>query len=231
MGRCFSHILENGLLHSSEAITLYHSDKTGRLWHQQHSEARSKREEAWSTVKQAEEKGSRPDVDHMLAYLATKFVTCKPIKPAHTRHGWYDKNVLVARMPAYALDATRPQNVKTSTEIYSADGSVNSRNNSLNNANVEFEPLTNDDHMHVLSPVAVAVDPSSTRPYVRASTPVTISSSSSKKRTRAVLDCVYISADRAAVGKRSSIDPPRCITSSSIPAALARVEDEEMVCD
>lgn len=88
VGRCTTHILEGYHIHSAPALLM--SDDA-KVWHSYHKESKAAFREGYARVQHDEETGARPDFRLKLAYVASKFRTCKSVNPNATTPGWYDK--------------------------------------------------------------------------------------------------------------------------------------------
>ncbi|KAG1827117.1 uncharacterized protein BJ212DRAFT_31339 [Suillus subaureus] len=62
-----------------------------KVWHNYHKESKAAFREGYARVQHDEETGARPDFRLKLAYVASKFRTCKSVNPNATTPGWYDK--------------------------------------------------------------------------------------------------------------------------------------------
>ncbi|KAG2157278.1 hypothetical protein DEU56DRAFT_905932 [Suillus clintonianus] len=88
VGRCMTHILEGYHTHSAPALLM--SDST-EGWHSYHKQSKAAFKGGYAQILHDEETGARPDFRMKLAYVASKFRTCKSVNPNATMPGWYDK--------------------------------------------------------------------------------------------------------------------------------------------
>lgn len=88
VGRCTTHVLESYHIHSAPALLI--SDDAV-AWHGYHKESKAAFREGYARIQHDEETGARPDFRLKLAYVASKFRTCKSVNPNATMPGWYDK--------------------------------------------------------------------------------------------------------------------------------------------
>ncbi|KAG1803703.1 uncharacterized protein HD556DRAFT_601948 [Suillus plorans] len=88
VGRCTTHILEGYRTHAALAFLMSNDIK---VWHSYHKESKAAFREGYARIQHDEETGARPDFHLKLAYVASKFRTCKSINPNATIPGWYDK--------------------------------------------------------------------------------------------------------------------------------------------
>lgn len=88
---CFKHLLAAGI-HGWEAAFRWEHD---RSWHQVHS--------TWSSQWIEWFRSNTVDPDDSLTSLATNFQSCKPLKPASVRLGFYDVADPLVSNPSYSL--------------------------------------------------------------------------------------------------------------------------------
>lgn len=84
--RCFPHILSEHKTHSVEALLVHNSDGTHQKYHYNHTAGRKARSE----ISVADLRNGPFGYPH-LAYYASHFTHCKPIKSQFMKLGWYDK--------------------------------------------------------------------------------------------------------------------------------------------
>jgi hypothetical protein len=103
-GRCTTHILESYHIHSAPALLM---SAHIPAWHGYHREFKAAFVEGYARIKRDEETGARPDFRLKLAYVASKFRTCKSVNPNATMPGWYDKCIeltsVSVRGPLFSL--------------------------------------------------------------------------------------------------------------------------------
>lgn len=88
-GRCFQHLLENGI-HSSEAVLLWHSDVTRKVWHARHIGAgKGVYGLGLGDVEKAGREGISLTVRFQLVAMAQKYPDCRPLN-SRVKRGWYD---------------------------------------------------------------------------------------------------------------------------------------------
>ncbi|KAG2158298.1 uncharacterized protein EDB93DRAFT_658927 [Suillus bovinus] len=130
VGRCMTHILEGYHMHSAPALLMSNDVK---VWHGYHKESKAVFREKYAHIQHDEETGARPDFHLKLAYVASKFRTCRSINPNATIPGWYDKcieltSASVASSPLkQATDGSSSQATFTKPEKRSSSTSTLSR--------------------------------------------------------------------------------------------------------
>ncbi|KAF8798182.1 hypothetical protein BYT27DRAFT_6922620 [Phlegmacium glaucopus] len=89
--KCFCHILAECRIHSVEALLLHNIDDSHQKYHNNHITGRKTKSDIGATDVTNIRLGHQ-----QLAYYATSFTHCKPIKPQFMNLGWYDETAHIS---------------------------------------------------------------------------------------------------------------------------------------
>ncbi|KAG1754589.1 hypothetical protein EDB19DRAFT_665384 [Suillus lakei] len=138
-GRCTTHILEGFRTHSAPALLM---SNNATVWHSYHKVSKAAFKEEYARILHDEKTGARPNFHMKLAYIASKFRTCKSVNPNATMPGWYDKCIEMTSASVAPSPLKQATNESSSKAIFSRQKKPSLSTTSLFRRSASLSELT-----------------------------------------------------------------------------------------